>query len=68
MTIAISPSSTGHRTPGDEASVVVTCSLVNRMKTDLTKEQFETMVTELARVFAGGALNGTAFPEGTVPG
>jgi hypothetical protein len=25
-----------HRIPGDEASVVVTCALVNRMKTDLT--------------------------------
>jgi hypothetical protein len=42
-----------HRTPGDEASVVVTCSLVNRTKTDLTEDEFRAMVTERARAFAG---------------
>ena len=56
-----------HRTPGDEASVVVTCSLVNRMKTDLTEEQFRAMVAELANVFAGGTFDESVFPEGTVP-
>lgn len=57
-----------HRTPGDESSVVVTCSLVNRMKTDLTEQQFRTMVAELAKVFAGGSFDERAFPEGTAPG
>jgi hypothetical protein len=56
-----------HRTPGDEASVVVACALVNRMKTDLTEEQFKTMVTELANVFAGGRFDERVFPEGTTP-
>ena len=57
-----------HRTPGDESSVVVTCSLVNRMKTDLTEQQFRAMVAELANVFAGGSFDERAFPEGTAPG
>jgi hypothetical protein len=56
-----------HRTPGDEASVVVTCALVNRMKTDLTEEQFKVMVTELAKVFADGTFDECAFPEGVAP-
>jgi hypothetical protein len=56
-----------HRTPGDEGSVVVTCALVNRLKTDLTEEQFKVMVTELAKVFAGGAFDERAFPEGVAP-
>jgi hypothetical protein len=51
-----------HRTPGDESSVVVTCALVNRMKTDLTEEQFKAMVAELAKVFAGGTFDERAFP------
>lgn len=56
-----------HRIPGDEASVVVTCALVNRMKTDLTEEQFKNMVRELAKVFDGGTFDERAFPEGTTP-
>jgi hypothetical protein len=50
-----------------EASVVVTCALVNRMKTDLTDAQFKAMVCELARVFAGGTFSQRAFPEGVSP-
>jgi hypothetical protein len=56
-----------HRTPGDEASIVVTCALVNRMKTDLTEEQFGAVVTELAKVFAGGTFDERAFPGGAAP-
>jgi hypothetical protein len=37
------------------------------MKTDLTEEQFKAMVTELAKVFAGGAFDERVFPDGTVP-
>jgi len=53
-----------HLTPDDEKSVVVTCYLVNRMKTDLTNEQFRAMVTELAKVFAGSIFDERVFPEG----
>jgi hypothetical protein len=56
-----------HRTPGDEASVVVTCALVNRMKTDLTEDQFKNIIRELAKVFDGGILDERAFPDGTMP-
>ncbi len=57
-----------HRTPNDEASVVVTCALINRMKTDLTEEQFKAMVAELAKVFTGGTFDECAFPEGMTTG
>lgn len=56
-----------HRIPGDEGSVVVTSALVNRMKADLTEEQFKSMVRELAKVFDGGTFDERAFPAGTVP-
>lgn len=56
-----------HQTPGDEASVVVTCSLINRMKTDLNDAEFRLLVTELARTFAGGQFDERAFPEGSLP-
>ena len=56
-----------HQVPGDEASVVVTCSLVTRMKTDLTHDEFKRIVTELAKTFAGGQFDERAFPEGKRP-
>jgi hypothetical protein len=56
-----------HLTPGNEESIVVTCSLVNRMKTDLTDVQFRAMVIELAKVFAGGTFDEHVFPEGIAP-
>jgi hypothetical protein len=56
-----------HQTPGDEASVVVTCSLINRMKTDLNDGEFRLLVTELARTFAGAGFDERAFPEGGLP-
>lgn len=56
-----------NRTPGDEASVVVTCALINRMKTDLTEEQFKEMVRELARALDGGTFDEHAFPGGAAP-
>src|SRR5690349_22635728 len=57
-----------HQTPGDESSVVVTCALVNRMKTDLTDAQFRTLVRELAKTFDGGTFEERAFPDGALPG
>ena len=56
-----------HLTPGEEKSVVVTCNLVNRMKTDLTDKQFRAMITELAKVFADGTFDEHVFPEGAAP-
>ena len=53
-----------HGTPGDESSIVVTCSLVNRMKTDLTDQEFKAIVRELAKFFDGGTFDERAFPEG----
>lgn len=56
-----------NRTPGDAASVVVTCAIVSRMKTDLTDEQFADMVRELARALDGGTFDEHAFPDGATP-
>lgn len=54
-----------NRIPGDEASVVVTCALISRMKTNLTDRQFQDMVRELARTFDhGGPFDERAFPDG----
>jgi hypothetical protein len=43
--------------------VVVTCALVSRMKADLTEDRFKLMVTELAKVFDGGAFDQEVFPN-----
>jgi hypothetical protein len=53
-----------HQTPGDESSVVLTCALVNRMKTDLTHAEFRTLVAALASAFDGAEFDARAFPEG----
>jgi hypothetical protein len=54
-----------HATPGDESSVIVTCSLINRMKTDLTDQQFRKVIRELTKVFDGGTFDENVFPEGS---
>jgi hypothetical protein len=56
-----------HQTPGDESSIVVTCSMVNRMKTDLSDAEFRRVVIELAKVFQGGQFDEQVFPEGKRP-
>ena len=48
-----------HLTPGNEKSVVVAAALVNRMKVDLTIDEFKLLVCALAKRFAN--------PQGTVP-
>lgn len=48
-----------HLTPGNEKSVVVAAALVNRMKANLTLDQFKLLVCALANRFAN--------PRGTVP-
>jgi hypothetical protein len=41
--------------------------LVNRMKTDLTEDQFKDVVRELAKVFNGGTFDERAFPSKAAP-
>lgn len=48
-----------HLTPGNEDDVVVAAALVNRMKANLTLDQFKLLVCALANRFAN--------PRGTVP-
>jgi len=50
------------RVPGDGTSVVVTCALISRMKSDLTEDQFKLIVIELAGTFGGGTFDQGAFP------
>jgi hypothetical protein len=56
-----------HQTPGDESTVVVASSLLNRMKTDLSDDEFRRLVTALAMAFQEGAFDESAFPEGKRP-
>lgn len=51
-----------HLTAGDESSVVLACKLINRMQTDLTEQEFETLVKALARRFEGEPFDESAFP------
>jgi hypothetical protein len=48
-----------HLTPGNEQDVIVAAALVNRMKANLTLDQFKLMVCALANRFAN--------PQGKVP-
>ena len=48
-----------HLTPGNEKKIVVAAALVNRMKANLTLDQFKLLVCALAHRFAN--------PRGTVP-
>jgi hypothetical protein len=42
-----------HRTPRDENDIVVAAALINDMKSDLTDEEFRSIVTGLASRFGG---------------
>jgi hypothetical protein len=44
-----------HETPGDKSKVVLTCALINEMKSDRTKEEFKYYVCQLAKCFTTGA-------------
>ena len=48
-----------HRTPGDECDIVVAAALINRVKAELTDEEFRTLVLGLAERFRD--------PSATVP-
>jgi hypothetical protein len=53
-----------HQTPGDESNITVVSALVNRMKTDLSDDEFRRMVNALAESFApGGKFDEAAFPD-----
>lgn len=51
-----------HATPGDGSSVVLVADLVNKMKANMTDEQFRTMVRALGRHFDGQPFEPVAFP------
>ena len=48
-----------HLTPGNEDDIIVAAALVNRMKADLTIDEFKLLVCALAKRFAN--------PLGTIP-
>jgi 5-methylcytosine-specific restriction endonuclease McrA len=50
-----------HRTPRDESDIVVTAALVNDMKSDMSDEEFRTVVSQLARRFGGGVFDESVF-------
>jgi hypothetical protein len=52
-----------HQTPGDETEIVVVTALINRMKTDLSDEEFRRLVQALAASFAGQGFDERAFPD-----
>jgi hypothetical protein len=52
-----------HQTPGDETKIVVVSALINRMKTDLSDQEFRLMVSALARKFEGEGFDEAAFPD-----
>jgi hypothetical protein len=57
-----------HATPGDPESVVLVAALVNRMKADLTEEQWDAMIRSLyATLIEGKPFNETAFPANWQP-
>ena len=51
-----------HRTPGDESSVVLVADLVNKMKGDMTEQEFRRVVLALARHFDAPGFDDAEFP------
>jgi hypothetical protein len=57
-----------HRRPGDESTVVLVAAVVNRMKADLTEEQWDTMIRALyARRIEGKPFDESALPPNWQP-
>lgn len=54
-----------HLVPGDESSVVLVTDLVNKMKSDMTEDEFKTIVRALTRRFDGESFDEHAFPPDT---
>lgn len=52
-----------HPTPGDESSVVLVAALVNRMKADLTENQWDAMIRALYAL----RIEGEPFNESALP-
>ncbi len=52
-----------HRTPSEQSSVVLVAALVNRMKADLTEEQWDAMIRALYAL----RIEGKPFDESALP-
>ena len=52
-----------HQTPGDETEIVVVSALINRMKTDLSDQEFRRIVSALAQSFEDKGFDEAAFPK-----
>ena len=52
-----------HRDVGDESSVVLVADLVNKMKSDMTEDEFGAMIRALCRHFDGQPFDESAFPS-----
>ena len=50
-----------HFVPRDETKMVLTAALINDMKSDMTDEEFRSMVKQLASHFEGKPFNETFF-------
>jgi hypothetical protein len=44
-----------HRIPGNDRTIVLTCALVNEMKSDMTDKEFKYYVHQLDKCFRTGA-------------
>lgn len=50
-----------HRTPRQENDIVVAAALINDMKSDMTEDEFKSMVLQLTNSFNGGAFDESVF-------
>ena len=50
-----------HRIPNREDGIVVAALLINRMKTNLTEDEFKAVVSELSSHFGGRAFDANVF-------
>ena len=50
-----------HRIPRDDGNQVVTTSILNDMKSDMSEDEFKAMVMELAKRWQGGQLDEKVF-------
>jgi len=50
-----------HRIPRQESDIVVVAAAINDMKSDMSDDEFRKMVLQLAKKFAGGEFDKSAF-------
>jgi hypothetical protein len=51
-----------HVTPGDGSTVVLVADVINKMKSDLSENEFKSIVIALAERFKGREFDESAFP------